>query len=74
MSMPRSSIRTSRVLFGLVILSELLTIFLSPTDTFWDSIVACRAVSRQLLGKHVPVATDTHVGHAVFYSVRAKAL
>jgi hypothetical protein len=24
-------------------------------------IVACRAVSRQLLGKHVPSATDTHI-------------
>jgi hypothetical protein len=30
-------------------------------------------VSRQRLGKHVPVATDT-VGNGVFYSVRAKRL
>jgi hypothetical protein len=25
-----------------------------------ERIVACRAVSRQRLGKHVPAATDTH--------------
>jgi hypothetical protein len=63
MSVLRLPIRTSRVLFSvrwLVIFSELLTIFLSPSDTFWDSTVACRVVSRQRHGKHVPAATDAH--------------
>jgi hypothetical protein len=26
----------------------------------FDNIAACRAVSRQRHGKHIPVATDTH--------------
>jgi hypothetical protein len=30
--------------------------------------------SRQRIGKHVPAATNTHVGKGAFYSVRAKEL
>jgi hypothetical protein len=31
-------------------------------------------VSRQRICKHVPVATNTHVGNGAYYSVHAKGL
>jgi hypothetical protein len=45
-----------------------------------NNIIACRAVSRQRLGKHVPLATDTNAiivqqqRNGVLYVVRAEGL
>jgi hypothetical protein len=36
-------------------------VFLADTERCENNIVACKAISRQRLGKHVPAATVTHV-------------
>jgi hypothetical protein len=41
-------------------LGYLALMFVSHLITFCKYIIACRAVSRQRLGKHVPAATDRH--------------
>jgi hypothetical protein len=51
-----------------------------PSQVFDGNIVACRAVSRRELGKHVPAETDSHAKIEVlletgfFYSVGAIGL